>query len=87
MKVFSEEEMTLLKEDLIEFKQLIDNFPCRQPQEGDYAEFVDESDPENSPVRICDKNGHLLYWFPDFETYDDIRKWGEENLKIEKEIK
>ena len=59
-------------EDLM---NLIESLPSPfEYEEGDYAEFVDESD-TTGPVQICNKSGRVKVIMP-LEVWDDLRKKG-----------
>jgi hypothetical protein len=74
MKVFSEEETILLKEDLIKLKKEIDKWdmPLIKSEEGDYVCFADENDPEGAVV-LCGKKGNIKIIFQDFGAYDSFK--------------
>lgn len=54
--------MNMLDMDLNSIRRLIDT-PICQPEEGDYAELVNEND-EQGLVRVCSKNGSVVMVIP-----------------------
>jgi len=54
--------VNMLDMDLNSIRRLIDT-PICQPEEGDYAELVNEND-EQGLVRVCSKNGSVVMVIP-----------------------
>lgn len=62
-------------DDLLALKQTLDDIDPVSPEPGDYAELVDENDP-NGIVQICRQNGQVMMLMSR-EVYEAMLKWNE----------